>query len=360
MLRSPIFIWTAQQLKNNTLIKSLISLTIFFLTTLSISAQEKDATPLSKPSKSIFELLSGQEVLQMSITTDIHSLLKMKTIDTSAQALLKLTGDHNHTMDWNIKVSLRGKHRRRICDFPPLKFKFKKSDLRAHSLMPYNKLKLVTHCSEKAETKELLLKEYLAYKIFNILTPQSFRVQLVKIKWIDSSNTYDLGEKWAFLIEDEDEVMDRLGSESYEEHGAFHEHMDIENAAILYMFQYMIGNHDWKLANGQNLSLTRQASNKQLIGIPYDFDASVLVGAYYTRIPWKLGGPNKRLYLGSSNDAENKVAIKLFKSKKKEILSEIKSFDHLNRSTRLTVSKYIRSFYTHIGRPLRRPETMQN
>lgn len=296
----------------------------------------------------------------MSITTDINGLLKMKNVDTSTQALMQLTGDHNKTSDWNIKVSLRGKHRRRICEFPPLKLKFKKSDLQENSLMPYNKLKLVTHCSEKAESRELLLKEYLAYRIFNILTPQSFRVQLVRIKWIDSSNNYDLGEKWAFLIEDEDEVMNRLGSESYEEHGAFHEHMDSENAALFYMFQYLIGNHDWKLSNGQNLYLTRHASSEKLIGIPYDFDASVMVGAYYTRIPWKLGGPNKRLYFGTSSDTENKVAIELFKLKKKEILSEIKKFDLLNRASRLKISKYIRSFYSHIGGPLRKPEALQN
>ena len=320
-----------------------------------VSAEE--VTRDADSTKSIFQLLSDEDVLKISITTDIENLLAHKNIDTSQKGLLQIDGAQNHVKDWNIKVSARGRYRRKTCDFPPLKLKFKKKELRANGLKTYNDLKLVTHCSERAESEELVLKEYLAYKILNIITPQSFKVQLVKATWIDSGDHHNDEVKWAYLIESEEEVIERLGCKPYKEHGALHEQLDPENAAITYLFQYMIGNHDWKTESSQNICLIQQSTDDDIIAIPYDFDFSMLVGAYYTSIPYILNKTNKRMYLGKSSAAETKKAIELFQLKRKDIITEIKSCNHLSRSSRQDVISYIKSFYRHSQKPLNKPKT---
>ena len=200
------------------------------------------------------------------------------------------------------------------------------------------------------------MKEYLAYKLYNIITPHSFRVQLVKINWVDKSGNHDIGEKWGFLIEDEDEVKERVQCEDYNEYGALHRQLNKTNAATVFLYQYMIGNHDWKVENGQNICLLSDPSSTDILALPYDFDFSILVSAYYATLPWKLPGQNKRMYLGSYNHAEHIQAVELFKSKKDEIISEIKSFEHLSRSSRQKIIRYIKSFYSSLNKPLRRPK----
>lgn len=305
---------------------------------------------------SIFDLLSNEDVVHISISTDIDSLLEKRKTDQSEKATLNFTDKNDIQSEWNVKLKVRGKFRRKTCDFPPIKIKFKKSELKDNDLKNFTSLKLVTHCGEQAEKDELLLKEYLAYKLYNIITHHSFRVQLVKVDWIDESGNNDIGINWGFLIEDEDEVKERIACEHYHDHGALHSQLDENNASMVYLFQYMIGNHDWKIENGQNMCLITDPSTNDVLALPYDFDFSVLVGAYYARVPYKLDGPNKRMYLGTYNHTQHIEAVELFKSKKDEIITEIKSFGHLSRSSRNKMVKYIKSFYSSLKKPLRRPQ----
>ena len=310
------------------------------------------ASAKTDTTKSIFDIISTEEVLHLSIKTDINNLLVNKNTDDKQKAELVISNIHEDYTTWNVNVNVRGKFRRMKCDFPPLKIKFNKSELGELGLNDHASLKLVTHCTDKAEDNELILKEYLAYKLYNIITHHSFRVQLVKIDWIDESQINDIGAHWGFLIEDKDELEERLQCTAHDKERALHSHINDDNASVCYLFQYMIGNHDWMLESGQNMHYMKSNDSDELVAVAYDFDFSVMVNSYYSTSPFTLSKSNKRAYMGYSTEEESKEAKELFKSKKKEIINEIKSFDVLSKKNRREVTNYIKSFYLVLDEPL--------
>ena len=82
----------------------------------------------------------------------------------------------------NVKISLkiktRGNFRKASSNFkyPPLMLNFPKSKVTANTLFPaQNKIKLVTPC----QGDKYIIHEYLVYKLYNLFSPQSFKVQLL-------------------------------------------------------------------------------------------------------------------------------------------------------------------------------------
>ena len=59
-------------------------------------------------------------------------------------------------------------------------------------------MKVVTHCNNSKVYSEYVLKEYLIYKIYNILSPVSFRVRLIRMKYVDTGRKNKVTESWAF------------------------------------------------------------------------------------------------------------------------------------------------------------------
>lgn len=307
-------------------------------------------------SMSIFDRLCEKEVLEISVKTNIEKLLANKKSSKYQGAYIRFTDADDDAAEWRVEIRARGKYRNRICAFPPLKVKFDHSVLGPEHLKAFKSLKLVTHCGDQAETEETLLKEYLAYKIYNTITDQSLRVQLVKINWIDSHGKHQIGEKWGFLIENKDEMAQRLGGGVYKEYGVQHDDINSQSAAQNSLFQYMIGNADWSLEKNKNIKLIKSNTTQDIAIIPYDFDFSGLVDATYARPESGLISVKERVYLGASTSEDIKEALELFELKKKDIIDLVSSFNYLSRSGRNDVKKYIRSFYSSIDEPMKNPE----
>ncbi len=89
--------------------------------------------------------------------------------------------------------------RLQICSIPPLKVKFEKSDLAAHQLSPLNELDLVQPCHDADQYYQYILKEYLAYKLWELVSPYSFRTQLVKIHYTNPDGTDAHDASYGFL-----------------------------------------------------------------------------------------------------------------------------------------------------------------
>jgi hypothetical protein len=308
---------------------------------------------------SIFERLSTQDVLEISIRTDIDRLLVNKKASDYQAAFIKFDGATDTDSEWRVDIRARGKYRNRICDFPPIKVKFNHSVLGPENLKGFKTLKLVTHCGDQAETEELLQKEYLAYKLYNIITEHSYRVQLVKINWIDSEGAHQIGEKWGFIIENEDEIAQRLGGSIYDEFGVSHDDLNSSSAALHSLYQYMIGNADWNLGGNKNISLVKPNTSRKMMIVPYDFDFSGAVDAYYAVSEFKLTSVRERVYLGESTPEEINEAKEIFKSKKKQIIDQVNSFGQMSRSGRMNVKKYILSFYSSLDEPLKSQDYYQ-
>ena len=298
--------------------------------------------------------IRDRDVLTITISTALDSLILNKKKDRYFPAHLSYVGPDGKMKHSNIKIKPRGRSRRNACDFPPLKLKFSKKELATQGIRGAHKsLKLVTHCSEDADAVQNVLEEYLAYKIYNELTGNSLKVQLVKVNYEDTESETSLN-RYAILIEDIDELAERLAGEEVEGFGKEIKDFDRELMNIFAMFQYMIGNEDWRLAFQRNVKFIKSNKMDKLIPIPYDFDASGLVNAGYAKPDrdLQLKAVTQRAFMGYFKHKEERAkTVALFNDKKDAIYQTISKNTTLNKEEIKNILTYFNGFYEIINSP---------
>ena len=241
-----------------------------------------------------------------------------------------------------------------MCEFPPLKVKFCKKELAKEGISESHKsLKLVTHCNDESGALQNVLEEYLAYKIYNELTNNSLKVQLVKVNYEDtgSEETY---KRYAILIEDIDELAERLGGKEVEGFGKTMEDFMTAEMNTFAMFQYMIGNEDWRVPYMRNIKFVQTGSEEKLIPIPYDFDASGIVSATYAKPDrdLRLETVKQRSFMGNFKNKKDRAAtVAKFIAKKATIYEMIEGFKPLNGPATKQTLSYLDAFYEVIETP---------
>ena len=204
----------------------------------------------------IFEWLGGQETTEITLVADMDSLLKSTNTNDYFSGEFKFMPGAGEVQTLPVKIRCRGRFRRMKCNFPPLKLKFKKDDLKEHGLNGFNELKLVTHCMDKKDVgKNLIVKEYLVYKLYNELTPHALRAQLVKVNYIGLGKKPKKINGWGILIEDAEDLARRLGGKVSERMGVPPDSLVKAQENILSLFQYMIANHDFNFPMKKNMEL---------------------------------------------------------------------------------------------------------
>ncbi len=250
-----------------------------------------------------------------------------------------------------VKVKARGNFRRdpKNCIFPPLKMKFK-GDNHLQSAFAYQKkLKLVTHCTEDA----YVLKEYLLYKIYNLLSPYSFRVRLAEITYEDILGNYGAEKQFAFFIEDEKALAARHEGILIES-GVKPEEMATQELLTLYLFEYMVGNLDWDVTLQKNLIVMGYGDGRLPVAVPYDFDLTGAVEApYCERV---LGEPvskdnTRKFRKVCCSKAELAEAIAQFQAQQAAIFSLINDFPYLNKRQKNKLTRYLEDFFETLDNP---------
>jgi len=257
----------------------------------------------------------------------------------------------------DVSVRPRGSSRRAVCKFPPLQLQFNGSDL--GSFGGQHRLKLVTHCNSSRKAEQNVLEEYLAYRILGVLTKQSFRVSLLKVTYRDSQRPQRRAlHKWAFVIEDVDAMSERLGGKHVEPHFVAPSALDRQHAALMGLFQFLIGNTDYSLntrrperACCHNTKLI--ALQDRLLSIPYDFDQAGLVDADYAGANPVYAARNVRTrhYLGICSSIETlRDSLALIESKRDAITSLIDTTEGFTDSTRKRTKRYLDQFFGRIAK----------
>jgi len=294
--------------------------------------------------------------IEFELEFDIKSFTNK--LDTSEYFPATITYKINDTSEIrkSLKVNSRGIYRKKFCNFPPLLLNFKKSEIIDDLPSDVDKIKVVTHCIHSKEFENYLLKEYIAYKLYNIITDYSFKVRLAKIKYIDTGRENKEYTEWAFLIEPENMLAERLNAYPIKMDRMSHNYLDTLNATIMVFFQYMIGNTDFSLTGRHNIKLIKlkDFTKPAIIPIPYDFDFSGLVNSYYALPTEDLGikKVTERHYRGICRSDDVYIqSIGLFTEKKSEIFSYILSCDFLDKKTKKYVISFIEEFYNEISKP---------
>lgn len=320
-----------------------LMLSLFFSSCHVISyAQEQTEKPAS-----FFDLIYGDEIPIIELEFEIDSIMANKYVDEYRPAVLQRKIGKKEFETWEVEVKPRGKFRLRTCDFPPIKLKVEKDELKDRGFEKFNKMKLVTHCLDN--NKDLVVREYLAYKIYNVLTDTSFRVQLIDITYRNTGKSGKI-RSLGILLEDEEELGDRLESEICDEcYGTPKTAFSKRNIQINALFQLLIGNTDWSVNMVRNLKLYKSENDTSAAFIvPYDFDFSGLINAPYAiaNKDYDLEDPRHRIYLGeAATKDELQATIDHFNVKKSEIIQLIDDFKHLSNVSKKDMIKYIEHFY---------------
>lgn len=331
----------------------------FFVLTLLLLARTAQAQETAKPAVankgiSWFDQLIQEDsvgALEIRLETDMKALMKGKADEKYQAAVLKYKNQAGEEKVYTVEVRPRGKTRKDICLHPPIKLKIKKSVLTGEGYLPHNEMKIVWECKPSGAFEQFIYKEYLAYRLYNLITPASFRAKMVKINLVDTNNPEKITEKIGFIVEDEEQVAERLASTLMEERPKDTRQFARQHFLNFVFYEYMIGNTDWAFGNSHNTRFFEHISSKKAIPVPYDFDYSGLVDAPYA-VPHEslpIKDVRERYFKGGTvNAPEGAMLRKHFLQSKTAVLDFIKNFDFLDKYHKDDVLQYINDFYKEI------------
>jgi hypothetical protein len=233
-----------------------------------------DSLVEQKPTK----LFSSDSVFSITIASDIKKF--MSTRDSTAPWL---SGKMIVGTD-TLKIGLRprGHYRRKnsICKFPPVSVKFGK-DVKGTIFAKQKKLKLVTTCSPgRAEYEAYIPAEYMLYRVYNLVTPFSFRARYVHVTYVDTAHADRAPIVTnGFFIEDQNDMAGRNAGVPIVGKNAGREDFDPGVLGLMSMFEFLIANTDWSFQVEHNIRFVRTNAFGIVFPVAYDFDFS---GTVYT------------------------------------------------------------------------------
>ena len=300
-------------------------------------------------------LFQSAETLPITIEANFGSVTRDRDLESTKQfpGRVKIA-DGDSTVEIPVQISARSHLRRKTCDFLPLQVAFSKPEAKGTVFdMRAAALKLVTHCNATSQYEQFILKEYLAYRLSNIITPRSFRARLAKATYVDATRGKPLLSRYAIFLEDDDDVARRLeGKASDRLKIPF---VQLHPVALLQMmiFQFMIGNTDYSIMAQHNIRIV-ETSVGLTYPIPYDFDITGLVRAPYG-IPdprLHLRDLTHRLYRGPCRTVEQlEPMLNTFRIKKAEMLAAITSVPDLNKFNQGEMTRFLNLFFSMIDKP---------
>lgn len=295
------------------------------------------------------QFFTDTSVIKATINVNISQVFKRKRKkgDASPATFVATLPDGTEVND-QVMLQLRGNSRRQNCHLSPLKVVFNHDS--SATMSPLKSLKLVNECFTSKVYEQYLLKEFLIYKIYNLLTDMSYRVRLVNLDYVDSNGKKKPISEYAFFIEDLTDLAKRNKCKEWKKDNVSHESTDRKQMTLVALFQYMIGNTDWGVGVGHNTNLIYHSEDSFAVPlvVPYDFDYAGLINTMYA-IPdekLQLASVKDRMYRGFPRSMEElNEAIGVFKRKKEAIYSLINNFELLNPRSRQDMIDYLDGFF---------------
>jgi len=286
---------------------------------------------------------------------NISAYKKAKSDTTYFDAILTYFNNETDSISKNIKVRARGNIRRTaVCDFPPLMLNFKMKDSVGAEFSGINKLKIVPYCKIGYET--YILKEYLVYKLYNVLTDYSLKVRLFKINYINTSKDKKPLTQYGFAIEPMNLYEKRTETKEIKFTGLTQRSVRPEMLDRMAIFNYMIGNTDWSVPILHNVILFVKAKpdpDYMNLIAAYDFDYSGLVNAEYSTpfATLPIETVRDRLYMAVCRDESVFTEeLKEFTAKKDAFYKVINDFPYLNARTKKDMISYLDGFFYGIDK----------
>ena len=336
-----------------------ISVAVFLAGSLPANAQENG--PASNAS--IAPLFADDSLLVVTIEAPLTTLMRDRPDKQYLDGTFSFTADDGTERTVDLKLRTRGKYRRQEehCDFAPIRLNFRPTQLADTRFAGQDKLKLVTHCrNNRRDYEQLVLREYLAYRLLNAITDASFGVRLLRINYINTEGGRTM-KKFGFVLEDDDAVAARNGMKPVKTGNISGDDLDRRQRNLINVFEYMIGNTEYSLTVGEpdeacchNIDLLSATDGAPLTPLAYDFDFAGIVNAPYAQPnpKYKLDSVRQRLYRGScTNNDLLADTFQRFIDKQEVLYGLVHGLGSLSNNSRRSVIRYLNTFYTHITKP---------
>jgi hypothetical protein len=294
--------------------------------------------------------------MQITLTFDIKKYQREKFKGEYMPVHFLYQFNDSVYLEKEMRLKARGQFRRSFCSLAPFWLNIRKADVANENLQDTKRMKVVTSCKSSKGYDDYLLKEYLCYKIYNIISPLSFRVRLLKMKYVDTGRKNKVTEGWAFMIEPEEMVAERNDALVVKNDELSMRLMKPGQLDLVAIFMYMIGNPDFSVTGRHNvkiMGLPNYGSEGYSV-VPYDFDYSGLVNASYAVPGENLGisSVRERYFLGlCRSDEAFMEAVEHINQYRDEILQVVNDFEYLNDKDKQYMISYLEEYFGHASQP---------
>ncbi len=329
------------------LIRWTLLILTWFLLMSGVSAQETAAPDA---------LFQSAEVIDVRIEAPMSTLISERSVDEELPGKFQYTNSAGEAVEFNIKLRARGRFRRSKdhCRFPPLRLNFIKGQTDGTLFDKQDKVKLVTHCQNTSQYVGVLLREYTAYRILNVVTDTSFRVRMLRITYVDDEGKKKNSVDYGFIIEHKDRLAYRLQKSVLDVEKISTRSLNPEFASIISMYHYLIGNTDFSSVRGAkgetccHNHVLFAAEGEAVWSVPYDFDQAGLVDAPHAGPAprFRIQSVRQRLYRGRCIHNENiSATIALYQDKQVDLLNVISESNLLTSRDIKLMTNYVNRFY---------------
>ena len=301
-------------------------------------------------------LFASSDTIHITIQAPLSGLIRSRS-DAVIQGTL--TDPGGQTLP--IALSVRGITRRSsdVCDFPPLRVQFTSPPPSTSLFAGQKKLKLVTHCRNSPSFQQYVLLEYSAYRMYNILTPHSFRVRLANVDYRGPDGR-PIVSRIGYFLEDLGDLAKRNGTKvTHAPELIPNTDLSSVDAARYALFQHMIANHDWSMRAGpkgreccHNAELIGPLAPGATIPVPYDFDFSGFVNAPYATAPEQLNihSVRDRMYRGYCIDNADVVTVaRQMRDARPQMIAAVNSTPGLDPGTASRAIGFLDGFFADIA-----------
>lgn len=246
------------------------------------------------------KLFKDDSVVNITISTDLKALIRQRDSLQLAKhmGVMSYKDSAGGTVKLSVQLRARGHFRRqaRNCDFPPLWVNWKSGDAKKTMFGGLERAKITTNCRPgNSEYEQYILQEYALYKMYEQVHAMAFHTRLARITYEDSANKMKPITSWAFFIEDQVDLAQRIKLKPFDQPGALFDDVDPAALGTVGLFQFFAGNTDWSISGLHNIALMRDTVSGKITTIAFDFDWSGAVDARYAN-------PDSRLKIRRTTD----------------------------------------------------------
>ena len=184
-------------------------------------------------------LFDSDEILELTLSSNLRDVKRDRGDDPQYfKAILSHDTDQGR-VDIPLKIKTRGNSRKSLsnCKYPPILLNFAKSKTSKTSMFyGQDKMKLVTPC----QGDQYVVNEYLVYKLYNIITPYSFRARLVKVIYDDTVKGKASEPLYGMILEEAKQMAKRRSTKLVKIKDLRPKSLERELFLKLAVFQYLV------------------------------------------------------------------------------------------------------------------------